>query len=48
VETADIVDPNLRNCDDVHDSRLTSELSAARANVSTWHFIPPACAPAIC
>ena len=27
---------------------LTVELSAARVGVWTWHFIPHACAPAIC
>jgi hypothetical protein len=28
--------------------RLTIELSAARAVAGTWHFMPHACAPAIC
>lgn len=27
---------------------LTFELSAARATVWAWHFVPHACAPAIC
>jgi hypothetical protein len=28
--------------------RLTAELSAPRADVICWHFIPHGCAPAIC